>query len=413
MTISAALHPKEKERLATLRASQLLDTAPEEVYDRLVRLAAGICETPVALVSLVDETRQWVKAAWGSSVGEMPRSQAFCAHTILHDELLVVENATHDPRFANHELVKGPSHVRFYAGVPLRAAGGLPIGTLCVMDRRARRLGDRQREALCLLAGEVESQIALRRAWLEASELHHRSSGLVAMVVHDMNSPLCVAGTLTSWFLSSKELPEEMRGPIRDIQDAVSSVQRMASDLLDVALGAEGRLQPRLTDTDPAALFGELGHAALLRARLTRHSFVADIRWDGGAFFTDPVWVKRITTNFVENAFKYAPPGTAVRLEVRGGDADPLVVRVRDDGPGVPLEQRGQIFEKHFRLARDQLLGRPGAGLGLAFCKLAVETLGGSLGVETNGAKGSVFWFVLPQKPRAALVPLRYVSAHA
>jgi len=365
----------------------------------------------VALISFLDEERQWVKASWGLDKTETPRSQAFCSHTILGSDLLVVEDALCDPRFAETELVTGDAQVRFYAGVPIHGDGGFPLGTLSVIDRKPRRLGDRQREALTLLAREVESQIALRRAWLEMSEVQHRSAALVAMVVHDMNSPLCVATTLSSWLLSNREASEELRDPLRDIQEAISSVQRMASDLLDVALGEEGRLVPRLRESNPLKIFGEIGQIALVRARGTGHSFVTDLGWEGGRFTTDSGWIKRIATNFIENALKYAPSGTTVRLEVRGSDAEPLLVKVRDEGPGIPPEHRGRVFEKHFRLARDQVMGRPGAGLGLAFCKLAVETLGGSIGVESNGSRGSVFWFMLPPRTRNGGVSIRRLTA--
>jgi len=414
MAMRAALHPKDKELLEALHASELLDTVPEEVYDRIVRLAAGICQAPVALISLVDEERQWIKAAWGLEKAESARMRPFCAHTILRSDLLVVEDALGDPRFAENELVRGEAQVRFYAGVPIHGEGGVPLGTLSVLDRKPRRLGDRQREALTLLAHEVESQIALRRAWLEASEVQHRSAALVAMVVHDMNSPLTVATTLSSWLISNRGASEDLRGPLSDIQEAISSVQRMASDLLDVALGEEGRLVPRLRESNPLKVFGEIGQLALVRARGTGHSFVTDIGWEGGRFLTDSGWIKRITNNFIENALKYAPSGTTVRLEVRGSDAEPLLVKVRDDGPGIPPEHRGRVFEKHFRLARDQVQGRPGAGLGLAFCKLAVETLGGSIGVDTNGPRGSVFWFMLPPRTQSGGVSIpRLTSARA
>ena len=128
----------EAERLAALRQFAILDTDPEESFDRLTRIAACLFQTPIALVSLVDAERQWFKSCIGVNVRETRRDVAFCACAILSDEPLIVPDATLDPRFANNAMVTGPPHVRFYAGAPLIAAGGFRLGTLCVIDTKAR-----------------------------------------------------------------------------------------------------------------------------------------------------------------------------------------------------------------------------------------------------------------------------------
>jgi diguanylate cyclase (GGDEF)-like protein/PAS domain S-box-containing protein len=143
----------ESARLAALRKLGLLDTPPEPELDALVRAAAAICGTPISLVSLVDADRQWFKANLGlEGVEETPRELAFCAHALLDGNLLEVEDATRDARFADNALVTGAPDIRFYAGMPLALADGARIGTLCVIDRVPRRLDDRQREALAALA---------------------------------------------------------------------------------------------------------------------------------------------------------------------------------------------------------------------------------------------------------------------
>lgn len=150
---AARLPDDESERLAALRALGVLDTPPEPELDALVRAAAAICGTPISLVSLVDADRQWFKANRGlEGVEETPRELAFCAHALLEETLLEVEDATRDARFADNALVTGAPDIRFYAGMPLALADGARIGTLCVIDRVPRRLDDRQREALAALA---------------------------------------------------------------------------------------------------------------------------------------------------------------------------------------------------------------------------------------------------------------------
>jgi diguanylate cyclase (GGDEF)-like protein/PAS domain S-box-containing protein len=154
----ARLPDAENERLAALRDHQILDTPPEEEFDGLVRLAAHVCGVPIAAVTLIDEHRQWFKAVTGVSVTEVPRDIAFCAHTILQPEVLVVQDTQTDPRFADNPLVTGEHHVRFYAGAPLVTEDGYALGSLCVIDRTPRSLTREQEEALRLLAGQAASQ---------------------------------------------------------------------------------------------------------------------------------------------------------------------------------------------------------------------------------------------------------------
>jgi diguanylate cyclase (GGDEF)-like protein/PAS domain S-box-containing protein len=154
-------HPNpasEHTRLAALASLDVLDTPAEHRFDRFTRLAAMTFGVPVALVSLVDEHRQWFKSRCGLDVTETPRSIAFCSHTVAQDGMLVVEDATLDPRFAANPLVAGAPHVRFYAGQPLHS-DGQPVGTLCIVDYVARTFSEEQRQALHDLAGLVEAEL--------------------------------------------------------------------------------------------------------------------------------------------------------------------------------------------------------------------------------------------------------------
>jgi len=167
---SASTH--EGDRLRALKAYGILDTEPEAAFDDIVHLASRICETPIALVSLVDETRQWFKAERGLGLKSTPVSQSFCAHALASDEIFVVPDATADPRFADNPLVTAPGGIRFYAGAVLRSPDGFGLGTLCVIDDKPRPAGlnDLQRESLAVLARQVMAQLELRRAVKQREE---------------------------------------------------------------------------------------------------------------------------------------------------------------------------------------------------------------------------------------------------
>ena len=162
---SVPLPLDEEERLYALRAYRVLDTAPELRFDDLTRLAAMVCEVPIAAISLIDDERQWFKSRIGLDATETPRDVAFCAHAILApDTVMVVPDATRDPRFAANPLVLGGPRIRFYAGAPLVNDEGAAVGTLCVIDRTSRTLSEPQREALAALARQAVAQLELRSA---------------------------------------------------------------------------------------------------------------------------------------------------------------------------------------------------------------------------------------------------------
>ena len=143
----------ESERQRALDVYHVVDSFPETAYDDIVRLATQICDVPIAIVSLIDRDRQWFKASAGLAMSETARDVAFCDHAIrIPDQMMVVPDATSDPRFKANPLVTGDLAIRFYAGMPLVTPGGAPIGTVCVLDRETRVLSDGQRDGLAALA---------------------------------------------------------------------------------------------------------------------------------------------------------------------------------------------------------------------------------------------------------------------
>lgn len=156
--------PQEEERIESLRSYEVLDSSAESNYDDIVALAASICNTPMAVISLIDVDRQWFKAKVGVEVTETPRDLAFCSYTVCGNRPLVIENASTDPIFHDHPLVTGGINVRFYAGVPLLTGEGHALGSLCVIDTVPKVLSDRELEALKKLGKQVISLLELRKS---------------------------------------------------------------------------------------------------------------------------------------------------------------------------------------------------------------------------------------------------------
>ncbi|MBV8518025.1 MAG: GAF domain-containing protein [Acidobacteria bacterium] len=168
--------PHEAARLDALRRCHVVGTEPEEAFDALAELAAIVCDTPIALVSLVDETRLWFKSRIGFEHDSVPRELSYCDRAIRGDDVFVVHDISKDPEVAHHPLVAGPPHLRFYAGAPLRTSSGFNLGTLCVVDRIPRRLSERQLQALRTLARHV------------VDELESRADA--ALLRHELRTPL-------------------------------------------------------------------------------------------------------------------------------------------------------------------------------------------------------------------------------
>jgi sigma-B regulation protein RsbU (phosphoserine phosphatase) len=180
--IAAPIPKDDAGRLAELHALGLLDTPPEERFDRIIRLISLALKVPIAFISLVDADRQWFKAGCGLGTPETPRSISFCGHAILSDEATVVPDAAEDERFFDNPLVTGEPHIRFYAGHPLRGPGGHKVGTLCIADRRPRTLQGDDLEMLGEVARVVERELGL----VEAVHLQRELIASQRLLLHEM-----------------------------------------------------------------------------------------------------------------------------------------------------------------------------------------------------------------------------------
>ncbi|HEV2695880.1 MAG TPA: GAF domain-containing protein [Verrucomicrobiae bacterium] len=183
--MKAPLPPNEASRLEALRSYHVLDTAPEQAYDDVTRIASAICGVPIAIMAMIDTDRQWFKSKVGVENSETPRDQAFCAYTIHETSILEVEDATRDTRFSDNPLVLGNPNIRFYAGAPLITPEGQALGSLCVIDQHPRKLTDDQKASLSGLARLVMNNLELRRVSAKLAEAVANIKTLSGMV------PIC------------------------------------------------------------------------------------------------------------------------------------------------------------------------------------------------------------------------------
>jgi signal transduction histidine kinase len=405
--IIAPLPANETERLAALRALEILDTPPEREYDDVTLLASQICGTPIALISLIDEHRQWFKSRVGLEASETPRDMAFCAHAILPNpgQAMVVGDALEDIRFADNPLVTDDPRIRFYAGAPLMAPGNCMLGTLCVIDRKPRRLDAGQIAALEALARQVttrlelhaaQKSLALRNRELEA--LHAENNQFIGMAAHDLRNPLQVIDGYGKLMLNG------LIGPIGPEQGkALEAVTRncafmlkLVEELLSMSKINAGALELDRARTDAAALVRN--NVGLNRLLAEPKGIRIECEAEEGLdpVLLDAFKIEQVLNNLVYNAVKFSPSGTTVRVSLHG-DGDGIRIAVRDEGQGIPAGEQDRLFRPFGKISVKSTGGEPSTGLGLAIAKRIVDGHGGRIWVESTVGQGATFSFRLPR----------------
>lgn len=223
---------------------------------------------------------------------------------------------------------------------------------------------------------------------------------LMAFVVHDLNNRLTTIVMVSEFLQYESLLSESARDSVRDISNAAGSIHRMVQNLLDISRNEDGRLVLRLAELDLNALLARTCQRYTDRARLREQSLVLDLETGPLGIYADGELLSRLVENLLDNAIKYAPPGTLIRVAARPLDGERACeVRISDQGPGILPEHRERVFEKYAQL-EDPAAGqvRGGRGLGLTFCRLAAEAHGGRIFIEDNSPCGSVFCVQLPRR---------------
>ncbi|WP_128543816.1 GAF domain-containing protein [Larkinella soli] len=236
---AAPLPDNEPERLKALQDYHLLDTLPEEVFDEITRIATEICRTPISLISLVDENRQWFKSRQRLKAEETPRDQSFCAHAILDpDKVMVVSDARQDERFFDNPLTTGYPNVVFYAGAPLLDSEGHALGSLCVIDNRPRTLTENQLLSLKSLAKLVMAHFELRKKQMELlkkqqelDEANRIKNNFKFFLINHLNPTLRTMEDQIEGLFSSDPAPEQM-ARVRSLKESGNELKTAVENLM-------------------------------------------------------------------------------------------------------------------------------------------------------------------------------------
>lgn len=409
----------EQRRLAALASCEVLDTPPEPAFDDLSMIAAEFFDAPIALVSLVDENRQWFKSSVGLDATELPRNHAFCAHAIMTDEPMVVCDTHLDPRFDGHPLVVGDPYIRFYAGVPVTLTTGERLGTLCVIDRSPRVPTPRQMQRLAALAGQVSALLELRRrvrmlreseerqrqlikalreAKLRADEANRTKSEFLANTSHEIRTPLTAIlgyAQLLADDDTATDYDRERDHAARTILRNGQHLLQIINDILDLSKIESGHFRVNRVDFDPVPLIDEV--AASFRPRVEAKGLGLTVSWDSkppAQIGADPDRLRQILVNVIGNAVKFTSAGTvAVRARVSEDTARPttLTIEVEDTGIGMSDSEIERVFLPFVQADASTTRRFGGTGLGLHISRRLTTLLGGELTVRSTKGVGSVF----------------------
>lgn len=402
----------EAQRQMALDDYGILDTPPEEGFDRLTRLAASLLDAPVALVSLLDGSRQWFKSRVGTEVTETPRAWAFCDHTIRQTGVFVVPDARADARFRDNPLVTGMPHIRFYAGAPLRTPTGEQIGSLCIIDSKPHQgLDERAQAVLRDLAALTVDEMELRRAAQVATDelmarrrsegrliaAHRAKNEFMASLAHEWGTPLnAIMGFAEVIEQQSfgRDAIDRYSEYARDIRTAGGHLLSMITEVLDHARIESGKVELALIDVDLREVVESAGR--MVRGLAADRQVNLDLHLPQRPVMLtiDVLRIRQVLINLLTNAIKFTPSGGQVeaRLEKAAGCA---MMLIRDTGCGIPEDEIETVLLP-FGRASNATRGIEGTGLGLPISKGFIELHGGRLTLQSRLGRGTEARVVLP-----------------
>jgi len=398
--------PNEPSRLATLHSYSILDSLSEPEFDDASTLAAILCGTPISLVSLIDEDRQWFKSKIGIDLTHTPRSQSFCAYSLATSRTLVVPDAQQDPRFADNPLVTGDPNIRFYAGSPIIAPNGHVLGSVCVIDTQPRNLTPLQIAGLEALARQVMALIEARFNLLEhqrtvaaliQSEKLAAVGRLASSMAHEINNPL-EAMTNLLYLSRTQAVVPEVQQWLEQAELELRRVSNIATQTLRFHHHTTDRQEVSCSNLFTLTLNiyeSRLRNAGIhvekrKRSKDLVECYEADIR--------------HVLSSLVTNAIDAMPTGGRLLVRSRQGTHWPtgrkgFFLTVADNGRGIDPETQKRMFEAFFGTK-----GNNGAGLGLWMSRQILDRHHGTLRIRSSrrpGKSGTVAALFLPLSPSA------------
>ena len=400
----ARIPQNEKERLDVLKNYNILDSLPEEEYDAITKIASSICNTSIALVSIIDENRQWFKSAHGiEGVTETPREVSFCSHAILDpNELFIINDASKDKRFFDNPLTVNAPNVIFYAGAPLNSSEGVPLGTLCVIDNKPKILTDNKKDSLKLLSKQVVVLLELRKKNNELStsnsevkKLNEQLNNFAYRLTHDLKSPINGVSFLLDVLkedhisLFKNTGAEEYIGLI---SDRVVYIDTLINEILNYS-----------KVTSENIVFEHFNLKLFLDSIIANIDFENKIRLDTSHLnvdlFSSKIGLLQVFQNLISNSRKFFDEEKSIITVSFKEDLESYYFIYEDNGPGIDEKYFKKVFEMFETLGSTD---DNNTGIGLATVQSRVKRLGGNVGLKhrENNKKGVCFYFNILKKKK-------------
>lgn len=401
----APLPKNEAARLTALKGLEILDTPEEAMFDEITKLASMICNVPISLVSLIDETRQWFKSHHGLKARETPRSLAFCSHAILGDEVFVIPNAKNDNRFKNNPLVNGDPNVIFYAGIPLALDDQIKLGTLCVIDNKPRELNEEQLQMLRLLGKQTVRLLQMRKD-RDKLEIEKKSAerataakrDFIAAISHDIRNPLNSLLGMAE-MIREQPIPEIVTSYVDHIHNAGEVILNLVNDTIELSRLEENVsvLQNEWFNLSQClAVYYNFFNQETKRKKIEFH--LKNEISDTVFLLSDRRKLEKIIWNLTTNAVKFTHDGNVschVYLETKADEHANLIIQIKDTGPGISPEIKDRLFQKYNEFVPEGC-EISGSGLGLSIVKLSLDEMNGEVQVSSQVGKGSTFQVKIP-----------------
>lgn len=394
----------EAHRLSILDDYQIMYTQKEYAFDRITELAKQFFDTLSVAITFLDKDRQFYKSITGLNPEEdsCPRDLAFCNYTILKTQAFVVLDTHLDERFNNNPFVLVAPKVRFYAGVPILVPDNqgnmVALGALCLIDDKPREVfSQSEQQALAKFADIVSDTLCLRKQQLQAKHANEMKTAFLANMSHEIRTPMNgIMGMLD--LLSQTDVNEQQKEYIKHIQHSNEHLLNIVNDILDLSKIESGKMNFETIEVDLKQLCEQI--IAVFVASATAGGIELSFDYPDNLpryVKTDPVRVRQILANLVNNAIKFTPPKGKVRLQAVGCCDDcEIKLQVIDTGRGIRVESQKVIFDAYNQADKFTHRVYGGTGLGLSVCKALAEGLGGTISLESTEGKGSTFILCLP-----------------